>query len=74
MSKIKRPGYGEAIDWLARNDDCYWLGDTTPMVSVAAAMVRDLYGVFDGKLIKDLRIALAEVYPDHSALRERGTS
>jgi len=68
MSKIRRPGYGEAVEWLACNDDCYWLGDEHGSLSVAASMVRDLYGVADSKLIKDLRKALAEVYPDHDAL------
>jgi hypothetical protein len=69
---MRRPGYREAIDWLASNDDCYWIGDFDwqgPMLSVAAAMVRDLYDVTDDKLVADLRRALARVFPDHKALR-----
>lgn len=66
---MKRPGYREAIDWLAQNDDCYWLGDEAPMVSVAAALVRDLFDVPDAKLLADIRRALKRVYPNHEALQ-----
>lgn len=69
----RRPGYREAVDWLASNDDCYWLGDFDahgPMLSVSASMVRDLYDVDDAKLIADLRRALRKAYPDHEALRD----
>jgi hypothetical protein len=70
---IKRPGYGKAIEWIASNDDCYWLRSSSEpecgIMSVTACMVRDLYGVADGKVIKDLRAALAKVYPDHEALQ-----
>lgn len=66
---MKRPGYREAIEWIACNDDCYWLADPEPGMSVTAAMVRDLYDVPDEKLIADLRRMLKRVYPDHEALR-----
>lgn len=67
---MHKPGYREAIDWLAGNDDCYWLLDTPgPMLSVSASMVRDLWDVSDEKLIKDLRRALHKSYPDHEALK-----
>lgn len=66
---MKRPGYREAIDWLAGNDDCYWLGDENPAISVAAALVRDLFDVTDDRLMADLRRALKRVYPDHEVLR-----
>lgn len=66
---MRRPGYREAIDWLARNDDCYWLGDDEPMISVAAALVQDLFDVDKERLMRDLRRALARVYPNHEALR-----
>lgn len=68
---MKRPGYREALEWLAGNDDCYWLGDNEPIISVSAAMVRDLFDVADEKLLKDLRVALKKVYPDHEALRTK---
>lgn len=54
---MRRPGYREAIEWLAGNDDCYWLNDDEPMISVTAALVRDLWDVEDKRLIADLRKA-----------------
>lgn len=66
---MKRPGYREAVEWIACNDDCYWLGDPEPMLSVTAAMVRDLFDVDQAKLIADLRRALAKAYPNHEALK-----
>ena len=66
---MKRPGYREAIEWLASNDDCYWLADDEPMISVSAALVRDLFDVDDERLQRDLRRALARVYPNHEALQ-----
>lgn len=65
----KRPGYRESIEWLAHNDDCYWLADDEPCISVSAAMVRDLFDMPQDKLVKDLRRALAKAYPDHEALQ-----
>jgi hypothetical protein len=69
---MKRPGYREAIEWLAGNDDCYWIGDHDnhgAMLSVSASLVRDLWGVTDERLIADLRRALGRVYANHEALR-----
>jgi enoyl reductase-like protein len=69
---MRRPGYREAVEWLAGNDDCYWIGDYDahgPMLSVATSMVRDLWGVTDEKIIADLKRALRKVYPNHEALR-----
>lgn len=66
---MKRPGYREAVEWLAGNDDCYWLGDEKPIPSVTACMIRDLFGVPDDKLYSDMRKALKKIYPDHEALR-----
>lgn len=69
---MRKPGYREAIAWLAGNDDCYWIGDHDghgPMLSVSASMVRDLYDVTDDRLIADLKIALAKVFPNHEALK-----
>lgn len=69
---MKRPGYREAIDWLAGNDDCYYLvtsHDHEILMSVAATMIRDLFDVSDEKLQKDVRRALKRIHPDHRALR-----
>ena len=70
---MMRPGYREAIEWIACNDDCYWLGDEgaslSVTASVTASMVRDLFGVTDEKLIADLRRKLKQVYPDHEVFK-----
>lgn len=66
---MKRPGYREAVDWLAGNDDCYWLADAEPIPSVATCMVRDLFNVPSDKLYADLRRALKRAFPNHEALR-----
>lgn len=59
---MKRPGYREAVEWLVCNDDCYWLSfaetQDNPIISVAAALVRDLFGVDDEKLFSDMRRAM----------------
>lgn len=57
---MKRPGYWEAIGWLARNDDCFWLKDEEPMISVSAALVCDLFDVAEAKVIRDLRRTWSE--------------
>jgi hypothetical protein len=67
---MKRPGYREAIEWLAGNDDCYWLApDARGGISVAAALVRDLFGVDEEKFKRDLRRTLKKMQPNHEALR-----
>lgn len=67
---MKRPGYREAIEWLACNDDCYWLGgEEGESISVAAALVRDLFDVADEKLFSDIRRALKRIHPNHEALK-----
>jgi hypothetical protein len=66
---MKRPGYREAIEWLASNDDCFWLGDENGALSVSAAMVRDLYDVTQERLIADLRRALKRAYPNHDVFK-----
>jgi hypothetical protein len=68
---MRRPGYREAVLWLAQNDDCYWLGDSNPCPSVSTAMVSDLFGVEEARLIKDLRAALQKVYPRHEVFRAK---
>jgi enoyl reductase-like protein len=70
---MKRPGYREAIDWLAGNDDCHWLGDYDahgPIISVPAALVRDLFDVTDERLLADIRRALKRIHPTHPALKD----
>lgn len=66
---MKRPGYREAVEWIAGNDDCYWLGDADPIPSVATCLVRDLFDVEEAKLYNDIRRALKRAYPNHEALR-----
>lgn len=53
MSKSK--GYRFAVTWLALNDDCEWLkdGEEAPL-SVAAALVVDLFGKPEHAFRKDL--------------------
>jgi hypothetical protein len=57
---MKRPGYREAIFWIAANDDTEWLRDEDPILSVTAALVQDLFGAETGRLITDLRRAVAK--------------
>lgn len=57
---MKRAGYREAIDWIARNDDNNWLDDEQPVISVAAALVQDLFGLDSDRVIRDLRRAIAK--------------
>lgn len=52
---MKRPGYREAIRWIALNDDCYWLEDDEPIISVTAVMVSHLFDVDADRVISDLR-------------------
>lgn len=64
--------YREAINWLANNDDCYWLGDrdiSGPILSVAASLVRDLWNKQEEVLAKDLRKELKKVYPNHEVFK-----
>lgn len=55
----KRPGYREAIAWIALNDDCEWLyadgTDTAYTASVTACLVADLFGVDTERVANDLR-------------------
>lgn len=72
MTRIGRPGYREAIEWLALNDDCYWLADNAgDSISVSAALVRDLWHVTDERLNTDLRRACTR--NKHPALVGRQT-
>lgn len=51
---MKRPGYREAIAWIANNDDTEWLLDEFGSISVTAALVADLFDVSEEKLRNDL--------------------
>lgn len=56
---MKKPSYRDAIYWLARNDENGWLVPGKPgRITVAAAMVRDLWGVSGEKLESDIRCML----------------
>lgn len=72
---MRRPGYREAVEWLAGNDDCYYLVTSEHheiIMSVAASMIRDLYDISAEKLQSDVRKVLKKIYPDHIALRKDG--
>jgi hypothetical protein len=67
---MRRPGYREAIEWLAGNDDCYWLADVqNGALSVSCALVRDLWDVSEGRIKADILQALKRVHPSHEVLR-----
>lgn len=70
---MRRPGYREAVQWLALNDDCSWLNDCDqwgPVISMTAGMVRDLFDVDEQRLFKDLRREIAKA---DAAGRQRAT-
>lgn len=59
---MKRPGYREAIFWLANNDDIEWVGedgddpnDAMRSPSVTACLVADLFGVDTERVRVDVR-------------------
>ena len=52
---MKRASYREAIFWIANNDDTDWLDDQSPMLSVTASLVMDLFAVSEERLIADIR-------------------
>lgn len=50
---MRRPGYREAIEWIALNDDVScWVDDG--LITVTGALVRDLYDVDQDKLLRDI--------------------
>jgi hypothetical protein len=61
---MRRPGYREAIEWIAQNDDCHWTLDEEPIMSVTASMVRDLYDVPDAKVLADITRAFKRAFPN----------
>lgn len=56
---MKRASYREAIRWMAENDDTEWVEDESPILSVAAVLIADLFDVDEAKVVKDLRRAMA---------------
>ena len=56
-----RPSYRRALCWLVCNDDCEWLADPEPAISVTAAMVSDMFGKSDEVVIRDLRKMRAQI-------------
>lgn len=60
-ARVKRPGYREAITWMALNDDTEWVTEFAEVeepASVTACMVADLFGVTQERVTEDLRRAL----------------
>lgn len=55
--RVKRASYRDAIDWIARNDDCEWINDEHGSFSVTVALVADIFGVSTDKATADLRRA-----------------
>lgn len=49
-----RASYTNAIRWLALNDDCGWLYGDDEYLSVAAALVGDIFGKTPAKVASDL--------------------
>jgi hypothetical protein len=58
---MKRPSYRAALVWIACNDDCNWLQDATPSLSVSAALMADMFGKDDADVLADLRRAHEKV-------------
>lgn len=53
---VRRPGYREAVEWIALNDDVSdWIESDGERVTVTGAMVRDLYGVEPDRLLRDIQ-------------------
>lgn len=52
---MKRPSYRDAVNWLAFNDDNTALEEPEFGLSVAASVVRDIFGVEEEKLRVDIR-------------------
>lgn len=59
----KRPGYREAVEWIAANDDCFWTDEPEHGMSVTASMVRDLWDKTDEQVTKDITRKWRQIYP-----------
>ncbi len=60
-AEMRRPGYRDAVRWIALNDDTSWLADEAPIISVTACLVADLFDVDQERLIDDLRRDVARL-------------
>ena len=58
---MRRPGYREAVRWIAYNDDAEWTRDAEPVISVTGALVCDLFDVTTERLVADIRRELAKI-------------
>ncbi len=54
---MARPSYKMAIQWIAENDDTFFLESDDP-ISVTAAFVADLWNKTDQQVCTDIRKAL----------------
>ena len=55
--------YRDAIQWIVIQDDTHWVDEpladaAVPVLSVAAALVADLFGKTDAEVVKDIKKAL----------------
>lgn len=55
--------YRRALQWIAQNDDCEFLKDESPVISVTASLVADMFGKTDETVMRDL---------DRACLKYRG--
>jgi hypothetical protein len=52
---LKRPSYRRCLEWLVYNDDCWYLDEANPTISVSAALVADMFGQPDDTVMNDVR-------------------
>src|SRR5687767_8100100 len=62
-TEMRRPGYREAVRWIAENDDTQWLEEPDPeggyFYSVTCAMVADLFDKDQKEVAADISKAIA---------------
>jgi hypothetical protein len=56
--------YKKAVAWLAGNDDNEWLRAETPLVSVTASLVMDVFDKSEAELLRDLMKELRHIHPN----------
>lgn len=67
-SKLPRK-YFEGLGWIAANDDCQWLNDDHPAISVSLCLLADLFNVDQEAAKQHLAIVvdrLAELHGKHA--------
>lgn len=57
---MKRPGYREAIFWIANNDDVAFMDEGNDWLSVTASLIVDLFGVTPERFRADVARELAK--------------